>query len=1508
MPILGDNTQGGSTNPGSDNRALLTRFTAAEDGTLNRGYAYFGAASSAGSSAKVLLYSDTGTAPGTLIAASPGASVPAGGGLVDCGAMSGSIVNGTSYWIGVVYSDFQANVSVDDSLTGMATHMANGSLSYASPPASWPGSDITYTNIRVNAYVDYTAGAAPTLDQEGFRFGADDGSESAHTWIDAQDADVTQPLAQNLLLRALVNSTGDPASAGFKLKYQKNGAGGYVDVPVGASAADVYGTVTFGAWGTSASGGTSVAPTYPAGITAGQYLTLHVSSGGTGDPTPSTPSGWTLLATGASTDGTFGIDTGPRRMTVFGKEATGSETGTVTVSITNGNTCRGSIARWTKSGSGSWDVSAQGAGDSTSGTGVSIAFASVNWNTGDAALVAVSQRVDSATQSAQSLTATGVTFGTRTNRESTAVTTGNDHRHVVDTFAAVSATSSVDAAPTWAYTASAAVSAGGVIVRLREFTAGSANEVYVAPSSNIAAGGEATTARLTAPSGKTTADFVTGRRWDDENGADSINITVDDYTELEWCLQAQSPAANGDYFDFRVYSADTAFDTYTVTPRWTIGTAAQSASITEAASASDSPSASVTRAADVTEAASGSESSAATGGGQTGAVTEAASAADVQAAANATSAASTEAASAADAYSYPAGAVLPNIIAAIGTGGAANCTTGAIDTTGATQIAVVVVTQSATAPTVSDSKSNTWAQDGTPLQLSSAFSGYVSVWRCTSATPSVGTGHTFTANGTSATSVWAISIGPSAGGTVTLSAWSKNADASSPYAHSGVTTTIDPSLIIAFGADDGSGNPVTLTWANSFAGIAGSAITDQNSFWGGSLASRSVTTAGTYTPQFTTSSSAPSNAVLAALIATEETAGGGSQSASQTESATATESADAANGNSVAQSEPATASDAAAAALSTAAARVESSGPTRGDEQNDYQLDGAGFSPQLVTVDSISGQVALLCVFGDSGTQQTPTDNKGNSYTGTLLHSSNYFADQWAPYNMRVYAKTAITGGPGHVFSVVKSSSTAAEATLVAVVANATSIQDSSIVARQSAGAGGGNMVSGPVTTTGPALLVSFWGGDGGLGVANLDTEVLAGTGWTLVYMVALEATAHIQHALAVKLVDAGTHTITWHNLGDQGAIISLIALQGGGASDAYAALVGNGAVETAAASAADLLAAVISTAAARSEAATAADVPSAQISTSATTSEPGAATDAGVAALSTAAVASEPAAAGESANGTNAGSVSTVSEAAAATDSQAATAAMLAAVAESATASDSSTALLVAVAAAAEAAAAGDLPAAVATLLAAISEAASGADAYTGTVSGANSASVTEAAVAGDSAAATAALVAVAVEAGAAAESGAATKATAATQTDAGAAADSANAARSTAGDRSETAAAADSSSATSEASPAGVIEVSVAGDASTAVAAMLATIIEVAVAQDMVLTGGLIVGDVIEPAAAADFVAWLRSAAPGDARVFSISGEQRTVTITAESRTYGIAAQGRTITITAQSRDRSI
>jgi hypothetical protein len=91
-------------------------------------------------------------------------------------------------------------------------------------------------------------------------------------------------------------------------------------------------------------------------------------------------------------------------------------------------------------------------------------------------------------------------------------------------------------------------------------------------STNIAASAAtATTAQLTAPAGKTTADFLAGRISDDTNPLPSINLGADEYTELEWSIEPSDLAQAGDVYEFRVTKAGTVIDTYTVTPSFTVG-------------------------------------------------------------------------------------------------------------------------------------------------------------------------------------------------------------------------------------------------------------------------------------------------------------------------------------------------------------------------------------------------------------------------------------------------------------------------------------------------------------------------------------------------------------------------------------------------------------------------------------------------------------------------------------------------------------------------------------------------------------------------------------------------------------------------------------------------------------------------------------------------------------------------------------------------------------------------
>jgi hypothetical protein len=56
----------------------------------------------------------------------------------------------------------------------------------------------------------------------------------ANTPIAAQNTNVERPLDVNTIVRFLIQADGDPDATQFKLKAQKNGAGGYVDVPAQA--------------------------------------------------------------------------------------------------------------------------------------------------------------------------------------------------------------------------------------------------------------------------------------------------------------------------------------------------------------------------------------------------------------------------------------------------------------------------------------------------------------------------------------------------------------------------------------------------------------------------------------------------------------------------------------------------------------------------------------------------------------------------------------------------------------------------------------------------------------------------------------------------------------------------------------------------------------------------------------------------------------------------------------------------------------------------------------------------------------------------------------------------------------------------------------------------------------------------------------------------------------------------------------------------------------------------
>lgn len=488
------------------------------------------------------------------------------------------------------YSGQQA-LSIDVNGTTVTDHDASNQLggNASAAPVYFPsvtpnGSDqIVITIDNTNQFAAFNGlrivptGPAATADQEGFRFGLDDGSESAHTWAAAQDTNHSVTVGTAVLIRNLVNGTGDLASTAYTLRYQKNGTGGYVAVPVGPTVAEVLAQPTWGAVGTAASGTNTANPSYPTGISAATSKIIAVCTGrsDTADSAFTAPAGWTSLGQLEGGTGTFGVDTGTRRVGFFVKDTTtGSESGTTgafgyTAGGATNSTLRVSVHRIEVPSGYTLDTAFASGADTTNGTGYSAtASGNLTLDANRLLLLATAQNIDTGTATSRAISATGITFGTLTNRADTAVTNGQDHRHIVNSVPVSSGSGTV--APTYSYTISASGSGPTGFLSLRARLPAVTNEVYIATSANIAASGEATTARLTAPSGKTTGDFVTGRRWDDENGTDTIDITTDDYTEVEWSINTQSPAVATDYFEFRVYAGASAFSTYTVTPRLTL--------------------------------------------------------------------------------------------------------------------------------------------------------------------------------------------------------------------------------------------------------------------------------------------------------------------------------------------------------------------------------------------------------------------------------------------------------------------------------------------------------------------------------------------------------------------------------------------------------------------------------------------------------------------------------------------------------------------------------------------------------------------------------------------------------------------------------------------------------------------------------------------------------------------------------------------------------------------------
>lgn len=97
------------------------------------------------------------------------------------------------------------------------------------------GRDLTLTGVTFGADPATILGDDPpppyTEEHEGYRWRADDGSESAATWLAAQDTGITRAAGQAARLRAIVNASGDPAAGQYELQVRRVGTTDWRAVP-----------------------------------------------------------------------------------------------------------------------------------------------------------------------------------------------------------------------------------------------------------------------------------------------------------------------------------------------------------------------------------------------------------------------------------------------------------------------------------------------------------------------------------------------------------------------------------------------------------------------------------------------------------------------------------------------------------------------------------------------------------------------------------------------------------------------------------------------------------------------------------------------------------------------------------------------------------------------------------------------------------------------------------------------------------------------------------------------------------------------------------------------------------------------------------------------------------------------------------------------------------------------------------------------------------------------------
>jgi hypothetical protein len=182
-----------------------------------------------------------------------------------------------------------------------------------------------------------------------------------------------------------------------------------------------------------------------------------------------------------------------------------------------------------------------------------------------------------------------------------------------------------------------------------------------------------------------------------------------------------------------------------------------------------------------------------------------------------------------------------------------------------------------------------------------------------------------------------------------------------------------------------------------------------------------------------------------------------------------------------------------------------------------------------------TGSTILVCIGrGFASSHSIPIDTKGNAYVqvGTTRSYS-----LWPKSGTALYACAKAEGGRGHALTAAKPIPSDETTISVIEVVNGgvlTDIQWSEVLRDRPT-------TSLSVTTSGPALLLAWWWGDGD---ARFDKTAVPDNGFKVLDSILLAGNL-VQCAVAARRVDvAGTYHVTWTATPVQGAQLWIVAVQ----------------------------------------------------------------------------------------------------------------------------------------------------------------------------------------------------------------------------------------------------------------------------------------------------------------------------------------------------------------------------